>query len=297
MKKLLLIPIFIFVIFLVVIVIAQWNVAVLVNVVPGSCVETDNGADYENPGSISASVIIPNSYPPGTNSSVPASADDVCDGDVLFEGACGNTYGYPGLAGILSLNCSELGNYACQSGACVAIQPPSQNLTLYDDFSSGSLNNSLWEIRQDVEGQPLTDEYGVENENGNFVFHILKNSTGDKRTYLFPNRTFTTGDKFEWGSNLVSYQDGFAGMVLLTGDQYIRIGIQTPGILPDEIGVWHITFEFQQNNLHILRQSPTGTILIDDLVLNQQNGIYTLYIGLASWGPEAHMDFDNFYTS
>ena len=52
---------------------------------------------------------------------------------------------------------------------------------IYDDFSSGSLNASKWEIRQDIEGQPLMDEYGVINESGNFIFHTQQNQ---KQIYL-----------------------------------------------------------------------------------------------------------------
>src|SRR3989344_7353772 len=73
----------------------------------------------------------------------------------------------------------------------------------YDDFSSGVLNLSKWEVRQDIEGQPLMDRYGVENEGG-FVFHTEQNTSGDKRTYLVPKYKFGVGDRFEYDVNMSS---------------------------------------------------------------------------------------------
>ena len=57
---------------------------------------------------------------------------------------------------------------------------------LYDNFSDGFLNKEKWEIRQDPEGQPFTDEYGVEFVDGSFVFHIEQMSIGSHRTFLVP---------------------------------------------------------------------------------------------------------------
>ena len=97
-----------------------------------------------------------------------------------------------------------------------------QTCKIYDDFSSGSLNASKWEIRQDTEGQPLMEEYDVILENSSYVFHT-KNTANDRRVYLFPNRTFTTGDIFEYDSILMSREGTYAQMTLITGSQYYRL--------------------------------------------------------------------------
>lgn len=169
---------------------------------------------------------------------------------------------------------------------------------IYDNFSSGSLNPALWQIRQDPEGQPHLDEYDVRNEGNNFVFHTQQNIIGDRRTYLFPMRTFTTGDSIEYDVNLTSREGTYAQMVLLTGDQYIRIGMRGPAAGFDELGMAHMKLTFQPNNLAVERHTPSGSTLIDNLQLNQQNGTYSLYIGsFTGHNGRAHMDFDDFYVN
>ena len=175
--------------------------------------------------------------------------------------------------------------------------PSKSNAQLYDDFSSGILNASKWEIRQDVEGQPLTDEYWVDNVSENF--HIKQNAIGDRRTYLFPKQTFTTGDVLEYDFNVISREGNYMSMDLLTGDQYIRVGIMgyIGGVQGyDELGKSHIKIEFQENNFHLERTTPSNITLIDDLALANPNGNYELYIGAVSGhNGKTHIDFDNFY--
>jgi hypothetical protein len=167
----------------------------------------------------------------------------------------------------------------------------------YDDFSSGSLDTGKWEIRQDVEGEPLMEEYGVLNESG-FVFHTQQNTIGDRRVYLFPKRTFTTGDILEYDFNVISKEGNYGQMVLLTGDQYIRMGIMgySSGVQGyDELGLSHTKIEFQKNNLHLIRTAPSGLVLIDDLTLTNENGSYELYIGsFSGHNGRTHIDYDNF---
>jgi len=167
---------------------------------------------------------------------------------------------------------------------------------VYYDFSSGQLNESKWEIRQDVEGQPFTDEYWVDSDLENF--HIQQNEIGDRRTYLFPKHSFTTGDVLEYDFNVISKEGNYMQMDLLTGDQYIRVGIMgyNNGVQGyDELGISHIKIEFQENNFHLERTSPSGIFLVDDLYLTNPNGNYELYIGAGSGhNGRMHMDFDNF---
>ncbi len=167
---------------------------------------------------------------------------------------------------------------------------------IYDDFSSGVLDSLKWEIRQDVEGQLLMDESWVDVTLQNF--HTQQNEIGDRRTYLFSKHTFTTGDVLEYDFNVISKEGHYGQMILLTGDQYIRIGIMgySSGVQGyDELGVSHVKVEFQNNNLHLTRTSPSGLVLIDNLHLNNANGNYELYIGsFSGHNGRTHIDYDNF---
>ena len=107
--------------------------------------------------------------------------------------------------------------------------------SIYDDFSSGTLSTDKWEIRQDVEGQPFMDENWTDPILNNF--HTQQNSIADRRSYLFQKKKFTTGDILRYDSDVLSEQGTYANMVLLTGDQYIRIGMRGPAAGFDELGV------------------------------------------------------------
>jgi hypothetical protein len=167
---------------------------------------------------------------------------------------------------------------------------------IYDNFSSICFDTSKWEIRQDVEGQPFMEEYGIDLGSGNF--HTQENTIGDKRVYLVPKHNFTTGDVLEYDTNLISKENHYMQMVLLTGEQYIRIGIfgYISGVQGyDELGISHIKIEFQENNLHLIRTAPSGLVLTDDLPLTKTNGNYDLYIGSVSGhNGRTHIDYDNF---
>lgn len=168
-----------------------------------------------------------------------------------------------------------------------------QTCEVYDDFSSGILDIDKWEVRQDVEGQPLMDEYGVLNESGNFVFHTKQNTIADRRVYLVPKRKFTTGDVLEYDFNIISKEGNSGQMTLLTGNQYIRVGIM--GDIHKELGNWHIKIEFQENNFYLERTKPSGEVLIDNLALTLADGVYELYVGThTGHNGRAHIDFDNF---
>lgn len=168
---------------------------------------------------------------------------------------------------------------------------------LYDDFSAPTLNTDKWDVRQDVEGQPLMDEGFVDQVSQNF--HMQQNTIGDRRTYLVPKMQFKTGDVIEYNLDVVSKEGNYGAMALLTGDQYWRIGIcgfnnTVQGF--DELGTSHVRIEFQENNLAIRRESPSGVVSFDNLSLTNPNGDYELYLGAFSGhNGRTHMDFDNFY--
>ena len=166
----------------------------------------------------------------------------------------------------------------------------------YDNFSSGVLDTDKWEIRQDVEGQPFTGEYWIDSDLNNF--HTQQNIIGDRRTYLFPKRNFTTGDVLEYDAEVISKEGNWINMILLTRDQYTRIGGfgYINGVQCfDELGTSHIQLIFEENQLIINRESPFGQECNQVLPLSKLNGNYELYIGTVSGhNGRVHMDYDNF---
>lgn len=91
------------------------------------------------------------------------------------------------------------------AGACAGVvvlgASKSAGDFLYDDFSSGSLDNTKWEVRQDPEGQPLTEEYGIQN--GTFTARNF--NLPDRRTLLsLIGHTFQPGEELDYDVNYVS---------------------------------------------------------------------------------------------
>ncbi|MFH1209992.1 MAG: hypothetical protein V1663_04350, partial [archaeon] len=171
---------------------------------------------------------------------------------------------------------------------------------LYDDFSSGTLNPSLWEIRQDPEGQPLMDEFGVLYENNSYVFHTQQNTSEDKRVALVPTHNFTSGDVFEYDVNYISGGGNRGHIFILTTTEYpqgdyIRAGIIGPGDSGafNDYGWYHITLTVYDDNLDIRIQHSNGTVINGSLPLSNPDAQYKFYI--ESWSNGAvHLDYDNF---
>ena len=66
------------------------------------------------------------------------------------------------------------------------VSPCFQHLEVYDDFSSEALDASKWEVRQDVEGHPLTNEYWVDSELKNFhVQQSIIEGTAPNQKHLY----------------------------------------------------------------------------------------------------------------
>lgn len=115
------------------------------------------------------------------------------------------------------------------SGAlALGIASNSARASLYDDFSSPALDTTKWEVRQDYEEQPFTEEYGVDANLENF--HVKQNNLGDARTYLVPKRNFTAGEIFEYD---IFYNSGSGNRVSMLLSDRNRMGI---------IGNWNYEF-------------------------------------------------------
>ncbi|MEK6935230.1 MAG: PEP-CTERM sorting domain-containing protein [Nanoarchaeota archaeon] len=163
--------------------------------------------------------------------------------------------------------------------------------TLYDDFSSPTLNTSKWDVRQDYEGWAFSDEYGIENG----VFHTQTNNARDTGTFLVPKHQFVAGDTFEYDLN---YNGGTGNRVsMLFVNKQNRYGLvgNWNGSGNQSFGTYHIKLEFLENgiksNFQDLDFSFPGGILP-----TTSNAPYEIYIGMRTGGNgTAHFDYDNFY--
>lgn len=172
------------------------------------------------------------------------------------------------------------------------------NADVYDDFSSGKLDKSRWEIRQDIEGQPLMDTGLVIEKNGNHVFNTAQNFPEDRRTYLVPKYTFKLGDMLEYDVNVVSSSGNYGNLVLLSGGDYKRIGMVgfNNGEQPfDEKGWSHMSLSFLEKGLDTKRISPTGDLYTELIPLNHLDSEYELYIGsFTGHNGTTTIEYDNF---
>ncbi len=174
---------------------------------------------------------------------------------------------------------------------------------LYDDFSSEVLDISKWEIRQDVEGQPFPDEYWVDNTLENY--HTKQNTIADRRVYLVPTTTFTTGDSIEYNVEVVSREGHYGNVVLIIGEECTGLnpnrcifGIvgYSSGPQPfDEIGVTKASITFYEDRVESNMLSPSKQSYTYSIPLQNPDGSYQLYIGAYSGhNGRMHIDFDNF---
>lgn len=177
------------------------------------------------------------------------------------------------------------------------------NCTLYDDFSSGNLDNTKWEIRQDIEGQPFMDEYRVITKNNNSFFHTKQNEIVDKRVALVPTYNFTAGETLSYTVKYISGSGNNGHILLLTttefpnGD-YIRaglIGYNNGQDVINETGKYHIKIKILDNRLDLKIIAPSGKVINNSAVLSNPNAKYKLYV--ESWTGHnglTHIDYDNF---
>ncbi len=317
MKRKIVLPIFI-TLFIATITLAvlNWNVSVIVNVEPTSCFDSDNGANYAIKGNASALVIVPNYFPQNTNTSLPVSAEDHCEGDVLIEVVCGSNFGYNGLGGLLSLNCSDLNTanetYSCQLGACVSSsslpQINSTNLTLYDDFSSGSLNLNKWSESTNFQVNLFTDEHFVNATEG--AYHIKQNIQQDTETNLVPNRQFVAGDLFSYDLIYLGGSGNHFSQPLINGNYpptQIEPCLASGGCgpvgywngVPDldaQIGVYHVTYEFSQSQVKMTTIRPDNLTIINTFTGNSAPFTLTINTHTGHNGL-MHFDIDNVFTN
>lgn len=175
-----------------------------------------------------------------------------------------------------------------------------QERILYDNFESGSLDPDKWEIRQDIEGQPFMEEYGILNEGISSVYHTKTTNGG--RVALVPVHEFIAGESLEYDVNHISGEGNRGNILLVTttnfpSGYYGRHGIVDPNSgpsVPFDFGVYHIKLKVNANSLEIIRITADGSIMAHTDTLTDPNARYKFYI--ESWADDdAHLDYDDFY--
>lgn len=190
-------------------------------------------------------------------------------------------------------NCIDINSCAVPTNtpitleSCVMLDP-----TLYDDFSSETLDTNKWEVRQDYEGWSFTNEYGLESilegeiENG--MFHTKQNIIGNAGTFLVPKYKFEEGDVFEYD---VIYNGGTGNHTHnIFVNKTKRIGLESTfgywnGGNPTP-GTYHMKLTFSNKGINV---NGTNYTLID-------NPPYEIYIGTRTGNNgTGHFDYDNFH--
>ena len=166
---------------------------------------------------------------------------------------------------------------------------------LYDDFSSKSFDLNKWNLRVDTEGQPLMEEYGIEEEH----FHTAQKTPADRRVYIVPKHTFKAGESFEYDVNVISREGNYGNIVILNGRfDYARMGAVGYNNGPqtiDELGVSHVKIDFTPDYLILSELGPSGNFVSNQVFFQQRGEEYELYIGsFTGHNGTAHIDYDNF---
>lgn len=158
---------------------------------------------------------------------------------------------------------------------------------VYDDFSSGVLDTSMWEIRQDYEGQPLIADSSLDITEQNF--HTAQDSIiGDHRTYLVPTQKFKAGDIFEFDLDFISANGNSMVMLLIDNQNRIGLGGCWDGTC-QPFQTYHIKLEFKEGVIKI-----THDLWSDEVSINS-NSEHEIYIGTVfGHNGIGHIDYDNF---
>ncbi len=289
----------------------------------GNCGDTDADGNlnvqFKNKGSV-AGIFRGDFAQNGTNQTVSGVFTDYCrNSTTLAEFTCGSSFSqqYSGLAGSLQFDCTELGNYSCNQGACVPSSSIPNGWQLYDDFSSGSLINGLWEIRPDfpfpAPGIPLISQWGVINRNGSYVFNTYTpQNSASSAVYLVPTHHFVKGDIFEYEVDVINRGQFWGSLLILDSPSsispgiYQRIGINGVGLLGfetsnypyDEIGLSKVRVTFLNNSINLTQISPSNQTYERIFPISYgSNGFYEVYIGsrIGYSGGGVDANYDNFY--
>ncbi len=178
--------------------------------------------------------------------------------------------------------------------------------TLYDDFSSGTLNTLLW---QESSQAPYPDFHGIDQVRQ--TYRVIQNTMGDRGVVLTPTSTFNAGDIFEYdviynagtGNHLFQlfHNGGYNGSVNpnptpISGSIGIGYWNQTPDA-SNGLGTYHFEHDFLENG-QILETVTRPDHSIRQYTISNLSEPYTLGLNVHT-GHNGLMDFeiDNVYIS
>ena len=186
---------------------------------------------------------------------------------------------------------------------------------LYDNFDSGVLDSSKWEIRQDPEGQPLL-EYNIHG--GSFAAFQTQN-LGDRRAVLsLKDHTFQVGETLEYDVLYVFGSGNRAATIFVNGGPLDRNNVGTIFYGGGSIGhngqdfaagnmtgQYHVRLSFQNDCLKVDIRRPSGEEYSEFFqnstfdYAGQQYKIGDPYnMGFETWADGTiRMEYDNFAIS
>src|SRR3989344_3361054 len=162
--------------------------------------------------------------------------------------------------------------------ASVIATAPKAEAILYDDFSSSSLNPTLW-----TESGNPSMSIGIDSG----AYLTEQNTPSSAQAYLTPNTSFTTGDSFEFDVNVASGSGDYNVRVLIGGDQNFTFGVSNPS----EFGNYHVLGAFNPGNLEVNVFSPFGSQFIYNNPLSGDN--YTISFGSETQNGTMSAFYDN----
>ena len=165
----------------------------------------------------------------------------------------------------------------------VLLSPVAVLGAVYDDFSSNTLNASLWTIEQD-EGISGLETAAVVNEQ----FTLQQTIAAEAASYLKPTHVFIPGDVFSWDMAYLSGSDGHGALLVIrnsTSDVY-RVILFNDSIF----GSYTVDVTFFLNNVKIKLTAPNGQ---GTLNLPVENTELRLMIGGFTQNGTLSMTLDN----
>lgn len=179
----------------------------------------------------------------------------------------------------------------------------SSNCQVYDDFSSGVLNESKWKESL-FHGRPFNDEHFVNLSEG--IYHVAQISVRDAETNLAPKRQFISGESFSYE---VIYNGGSGNhfsQPLINGNYpptQIESCLAEGGCgaigfwngVPDlgaQIGTYKITYNFSLNEVKMTSIRPDNLTVINTFTGNSEPYNLTINTHTGHNGL-MHFDYDN----
>ncbi len=157
-------------------------------------------------------------------------------------------------------------------------------IVIYDDFSSGNLNNSKWteELRGTVTESFVSADEGT--------YHILQNSTNGYTVLLHMKRKMKIGESLEFDLNYKEGNDNLLYFKVNGGDINNLIGVA-------DNGLYHLTFKFMESKVLVLVKNPDGSITEREVSNNKNESTFAVVTGQNTPKSKIHVDYDNFVIS